>query len=60
VNNAGRFQTFEFRFCNPKFFQIQATGFCENWRMTAHVTVMLHPMGWGVHHITRVKNGGKS
>ncbi len=31
VNTAGRFQTFEFRFCNFKFFWIKATGFCKNW-----------------------------
>jgi hypothetical protein len=26
--------------------------------MTAHVNVMLHPMGRGGHHITRAHNGG--
>jgi hypothetical protein len=49
---------FEFRFCNLKFFRIQATGFCKNWGMTARVNVMLHPIGWGGHHITRAKMEG--
>jgi hypothetical protein len=44
ANNAGGFQTFEFHFCNLKFFRIQATGFCKNWGMTALVNMMLHPM----------------
>jgi hypothetical protein len=48
---------FEFRFCNLKFFWIQAPGFCKNWGMTAHVNVMLYPMGWGGHHIDRAQNG---
>jgi hypothetical protein len=26
---------FEFRFCNLKFFWIQATGFCKDWGMAA-------------------------
>jgi hypothetical protein len=41
---AGGFQTFEFRYCNLKFFRIQATGFCKTWGMTARVNVMLHPL----------------
>jgi hypothetical protein len=53
ANNACGFQTIEFRFCNLKFFQIQATGFFKNWGMTACVNVMFHPMGWGWYHITR-------
>jgi hypothetical protein len=44
ANDAGGFQTFEFRICNLKFFQIQATGFYENWGMTACMNVMLHSM----------------
>jgi hypothetical protein len=59
ANNVGGFQMFEFRFCNLKFFWIQATGLCENWGMTACVNVMFHPMGWGGHHITCAQNGGK-
>jgi hypothetical protein len=34
VNNASGFQTFEFRFCNFKFFRIQATGLCKNCGVT--------------------------
>jgi hypothetical protein len=33
------------------------TGFCKNWGMTAHVNVILHPMGWGGHHISCAQNG---
>jgi hypothetical protein len=59
ANNAGRFQMFDFCFCNFKFFWIQAKGFCKNWGMTARVNVMFHPMGWGGHHISRAQNGGE-
>jgi hypothetical protein len=48
---------FEFCFCDFKFFQIQGMGFFKNWEMTALVNVMLHPMGWGGHHITHAQNG---
>jgi hypothetical protein len=34
-------------------------GFCKNWGMTVRVNVMLHPMDWGGHHITRAQNGGE-
>ncbi len=34
-------------------------GFCKNLGMCACVNVMLHPMGWGGHHITCAQNGGK-
>jgi hypothetical protein len=50
---------FEFRSCNLKFFWIKAVGFCKNWAMAARVNVMLHPMGWGGHHITRAQDGGE-
>jgi hypothetical protein len=59
VNNAGRFQTFEFRFCNFKFFWIQPMGLCKNWGMTVRVNVMFHPIGWGGLHITCAQNGGE-
>jgi hypothetical protein len=48
---------FEFRFGNLKFFWIKVTGFCENWGMAACLNVMLHPVGWDGHHITRAQNG---
>jgi uncharacterized protein (DUF2062 family) len=57
-NNAGGFLTFQFRFCNLTIFEIQATGHCQNWGMTAGVNVMLHPMGWGGHHIIHAKIEG--
>ncbi len=40
-------------------FQVQATGFCKNWAMTARVNMMFHPMGWRGHHITCVQNEGE-
>jgi hypothetical protein len=50
---------FEFRFCNLKFFWIQATEFCKDWGAVARVNVMFNPMGWGGHHITYAKDGGE-
>jgi hypothetical protein len=51
VNSAGRFQTFEFHFCNLMFFQIQATVFCKNGGdYPCECDVPPHGLGWASHH----------
>jgi hypothetical protein len=54
AEKTGGFQTFEFHLGKFKLFWVKRAGFGKNWRLFAHVDVVLYSMGRSGHHITRV------